>query len=103
METNRKHLLDKFQAHISHNYETWCDQHDVPSSEGRLLTYLIDQDLIPASCIMRYTVLREIERLNAEQGFHKTQSVAVLASRFNLSERTIWNILKQAPTQARKP
>jgi hypothetical protein len=102
METNRKHLLDKFQQHLSECFESWCEQHGVPISDDRLLTYLIDQELIPAPCILRYTVLREIEKLSKEQRFQKTQSVGILASRFNLSERTIWNIIKHGSTPSSK-
>ena len=94
METNRKHLLDKFQEHLQQRFESWCQQHGVPISDDRLLTYLIDQELIPTSSILRYTVLREIEALCLEQQCQKTQSVGILANRFNLSERTIWNIIK---------
>jgi len=95
MEIHRKHLLDKFIKHLSSSYVDWCEQHEVPHTDDRLLTFLIDQDLIPTAQILRFTVLREMKHLLKEGDMQKTQNVCLLANRFNLSERTIWNILKQ--------
>ncbi len=96
MEGNRKHLLDRFQEHLNESYETWCERHSVPKSDTRLVTFLIDQDLIPAAHIQRYAVIREFGKLCEEPSFHKTQTVNILAHRFNISERTVWSILKHS-------
>ncbi len=95
MEGNRKHILDRFQEHLSESYETWCERHGVEKSDGRLVTFLIDHDLIPAAHIQRYAVLREFDKMSGEPYFQKTQTVTSLAHRFNISERTVWNIIKQ--------
>ncbi len=95
MEGNRKHILDRFQEHLSESYETWCKRHGVEKSDGHLVTFLIDQDLIPAAHIQRYAVLREFDKMCREPYFQKTQTVTSLAHRFNISERTVWNIIKQ--------
>jgi hypothetical protein len=99
MEANRKHILDRFQQHLSENYETWCERHGVLKSDDRLVTFLIDQDLIPATLIQRYAILREFDKLSKDPFFHKTHTVNTLAHRFNISERTVWNILKHSGTR----
>ncbi|MBI1227821.1 MAG: hypothetical protein GC192_21480 [Bacteroidetes bacterium] len=98
MEGNRKHLLDRFQEHLGERYITWCERHGFQKSDDRLVTFLIDQDLIPATLIQRYAVLREFDKLSKEPSFHKTHTVNTLAHRFNISERTVWSILKHGRT-----
>ena len=94
MQETRKHILDRFQEHLHHNFETYCAPHGIDKTDDLLLTFLIDQDLISAAHIQRYAVLHEFEKLSAEQDYPKTQAVNTLAHRFNISERTVWNILK---------
>ncbi len=60
-----------------------------------LITFLIDRDLLQKDAIQQYAVLKEIEQLT-EQGIgNKTQVVGIVSNRFNISERTVWNILKR--------
>lgn len=95
MEETRKHLLDRFQEHLCRNFETYCLKHGIDQNEDRLIIFLIDQDLIPATHLKRYAVKKEYELLQEERSsFQKTQMVSILAHRFNISERTVWEILK---------
>ncbi len=96
MEGNRKHLLDRFQRHLEERYQAWCDRHGVQKSDDHLVTFLIDQDLIPSMQIQRYAILNEFDKLSQSPEFHKTLTVNTLAHRFNISERTVWNILKNS-------
>ncbi len=98
MEGSRKHLLDRFQEHLGERYQIWCERHGVRKSDDRLVTFLIDQDLIPSVQIKRYAVKSEFEKLSKEPCFNKTHIVNILAHRFNISERTVWNILKHSGT-----
>jgi predicted transcriptional regulator YheO len=98
MDGNRKHLLERFQEHLDEHYQVWCERHDVRKSDDRLVTFLIDQELIPSVQIKRYAVRSEFEKLSKEPIFNKTQIVNTLAHRFNISERTVWNILKHGGT-----
>lgn len=102
MDGNRKHILDRFQEHLGESYETWCEKHGVVKSDSHLVTFLIDQDLIPAAHIQRYAILKEFDKLSKEPVFHKTQTVNTLAHRFNISERTVWSILKVRGGNGRK-
>lgn len=91
----RKQILDLFQDRLCKGYEKYCQIHELDSNLGGLITYLIDQDLIPASTIQKYTLFKEFEAEQEKKPIQKTQTVENLAHRFNLSERTVWNILKQ--------
>ncbi|HFA50772.1 MAG TPA: hypothetical protein ENJ95_17325 [Bacteroidetes bacterium] len=94
MTENRKHILDRFQEHLNLSYGTYCERHGIPESLPGLITFLIDQGLIPPVAVKRYAVLKEFEELYPAQGNHKTRTVNTLADKFNIPERTIWGILK---------
>lgn len=102
MEGNRKLMLDRFQTLLNEGYENWCKIHDLDKSDDRLVTFLIDQELIPGTQIQRYAVRREFDKMRKQASFQKTETVNLLAHRFNISERTVWNILKQGGGSAGK-
>jgi hypothetical protein len=93
---NRKFLMDRFQEHVQSSYQTYCNRHGMPPSVPGLITFLIDQELIPPTNIKRFTVVEEFDRLHPEQERQKTRTVNALADRFNISERAVWGILKNA-------
>lgn len=90
----RKYLLDKFQAHLCEAFESYCTMHGLKQSNFGLITFLIDHDLIQKVDLQRFAVLKEIGQLLAQEAANKTQVVNIISHRFNLSERTVWNILK---------
>lgn len=94
MLQNRKYILDKFEEHLFQKYEAYCKAHGKQPTSQRLLTFLIDHDLIPPIAIKRFAVKEEFEKLAEHEYFNKTQSVLVLSDLFNIPERTIWGILK---------
>ena len=94
MEEPRKYILDRFQDHLQISFAAFCHRHGIEKTDQQFITFLIDQDLISSAHLQRYTVLREFEKICTEQHFPKTQAVDTLANRFHISERTIWNILK---------
>lgn len=103
MEGTRKLVLDKFEEHLKEFYGCWCEKHGINESNGHMVTFLIDQDLIPATKIQRFTILREFDRLKKKNPFYqKTQTVNLLAHRFNISERTVWSILKHGDANGKK-
>lgn len=94
----RKHLLDLFQAHLLEEFKAYCSMHGQKTSNVALITFLIDRKLIPRTAIQTYAVQQETARLMAqtgEGGMTKTQAVSLLAQRFGISERTVWNMLKK--------
>lgn len=91
---NRKYLLDRFQTHLINKYASYRDRHNIADPIGGLVTFMIDQELISEKNIKHYTVLLEFEDIYPHEAFHKTRTVIALADRFNISERTVWGILK---------
>jgi hypothetical protein len=94
MGPHRKQLLDRFEVHLRNNFESYCERHGLDKTENQMIAFLIDQDLIPPTLIQRYAVINEYRKLNEELEGHKTMTVSALAHRFNISERTVWSILK---------
>lgn len=98
MAENRKYILDKFEEHLYDNYLAFCVRQGMRESLPGFITFLIDQELVPTTSIKKYTVLHEYESLTKNSKTQKTKAVLTLADRFNISERSIWGILK-AKTQ----
>jgi len=95
MPNNRKLILDKFQNYVSKNYIQYCEKHEVPINIEGVLTYLIDQQVIPNKSIQKYTILNEFKELYPKNEHQKTKTVICLANRFNISERSVWNLLRK--------
>lgn len=93
-ELNRKQILDLFENQLFQSYEDYCQKHGLQPDYKGLITYIIDQELINPSTIQKYTVLKAFHDQCVDIRGQKTQTVEVLADRFNLSSRTIWSILK---------
>lgn len=93
----RKHLLDRFQAQLLEDFDAFCALHGLHTTNAALATFLMDRELLPRKVILAYTVQRETAGLMARTGegsMNKTQAVSLLAHRFGITERTVWNILK---------
>ncbi len=95
MALTRKFLLDKFEAYTIESYHDFCEKHDIEANLENFMTYLIDQGMISHTEIKRNTIRREFDELYPQKEHHKTKTVLTLAERFNVSERSVWNILKE--------
>ncbi len=96
MEQNkRKQILDNFQEYLCKSYETYCERHDEEIDIEGFINFLIDRELIPNTNINRYTIQKEFERLFPTQDYHKTNTVELISDKYNISQRTVWNILKK--------
>jgi len=94
MTENRKGLMDAFQKIVCKDYYEYCDRHQINPNTDSIITYLIDQGLIPSTKIKQFTVTKEFEETYHEHNQHKTKTVYSISDKFNIPERTIWNILK---------
>lgn len=94
MDQNKKYIVDRFQEHLPKSFEPYCEGHGLDQSENQLVTFFHRSGLNPPALIQRYAVIHEYKKLNEELEGHKTQTVSALAHRFNISERTVWSILK---------
>lgn len=100
MSEPKKYILDQFQTHLKSSFETYCIRHNLKNSQEQFISYLIDHQLITPINLQKFTILREYEDLRARytDETKKTEFVNILASRFCLSERTVWGILKAVKT-----
>ncbi|NJK83384.1 MAG: hypothetical protein HC912_05770 [Saprospiraceae bacterium] len=90
----RKKLVDRFSEFLVINYEHYCEQHNLDANNTEtIITYLVDQELIRPKTIKDYTIVHEFRHL-LPQTKHKTETVALLADKFNISERAVWLVLK---------
>lgn len=90
-----KQMLDQFQDLTLQAFiETCMDQHQEVNVYN-LLTFLIDEQMIAAPNIRRYTIVKEYRRLRHKNVGSKTSIVNKLAERYHLSERAVWSMLQK--------
>ncbi|MCB0631632.1 MAG: hypothetical protein R2824_02500 [Saprospiraceae bacterium] len=94
MRETRKYLLDRFQQHLHEDYQDYCCTQGLNPSIQGLITFLIDKDVVSPKQIKDFTVLREFQELYPTQKYRKTQTVNMIADRFNISERSVWGIIR---------
>jgi AraC-like DNA-binding protein len=94
MSDYRKTLMDSFESHLEQEYQAYCSRHNLQLSVSGMITFIVDRKLIPDSHIRRFAILKEFQSIFEENDRHKTLTVEALADRFNLSERTVWTILR---------
>lgn len=94
MSDYRKTLIDCFESHLEREYHAYCRRHQIPESISGMITFIVDRNLIPDSHIRRFVILKEFQPLYEKNDQHKSITVEALADRFNLSERTVWSILR---------
>lgn len=80
----RQHLLEEYR------------QREGPTDSigETLLMYLLIHNLIPAVTVRRYVILKEFDARYRQNGHHKTKTVLQLAEDLDVSETTIWTVLK---------
>lgn len=99
---NKKQVLDTFSERLCKNFEQYCSEYRQEKDLSNFVTYLIDTELILDNAIKQYTIAETYEELMANYGGHKTQTVEALARRFNLTPRSIWNVLSKHRPQNQK-
>ncbi len=91
---NRKIILDMFEQSLCESYQAYCSKHQLEATQAGLLAYLIDHDLFPPKVVRDYAIQALYRRLASAAPRGKTQLVGQIADRFNLSERAVWNALR---------
>jgi len=91
----RKQEMDIFCKKLNMNFRRYCAEHRLPEELDNFTAYLIDQELIGDSTIRQYAILELFKELYPENKGRKTQTVELLASRFNLTPRSVWNVLRK--------
>lgn len=95
-----KKMLDDFHTRLMNDFDKYFKCHGNGTKPlDEFVTFLIDHHLIDQRTIRRYTILREFDRqlnqLNGEK--NKTTLVGEMARKYNISERSVWSILKGGP------
>lgn len=99
----RKNLMDSFETHLEVNFREYCTKHCISNNEKMLLSYLIDQGIVSESNIRRYAIIKEFQRIFPHVEGQKSKAVSAIADRYAVSERTIWNIIKDLETNTKLP
>jgi hypothetical protein len=99
--TLKASLLEAFLQYIEQDYARHCALHGICKTDEQLVKYLLDQLIVPTSEAYRYTILKEYQRMMTSGKTKKTEVVKIMASRFSISERTIWSVLKHADEKSR--
>lgn len=95
MKYHRKQVLDQFSNKLLENFKLYCRTYKESPDLDQLITYLIDRDFISNSTISQYTITETFEELYYSNDMQKTKTVEALASKLNLTPRSIWNVLKR--------
>lgn len=82
----KKYLLQAFNE----NKETTLLDENIE----HFLDYLLEHQLIDDITVRRYTIIKEFEKEYPKHNGHKTQTVYTIANKFNVSDRTVWTVLK---------
>lgn len=91
----KKQLTDSFSNAILNKFDQYCIEQNINPNLENFLTYLVDRGLIPSGTIQNYTVVEAFVHMSNLNGTNKTKLVESLANRFNITSRTVWNILRK--------
>lgn len=88
-------MMDIFCEKLYSNFQSYCNEQQLPEKLDTFTTYLIDQELIEGRIIKQYAIREFFKEVYPVNDLKKTKAVELLANRFNLSTRSIWNILRK--------
>ena len=91
----RKQILDNFCNGLVQQFKQYSEGFKEEINVDNFATYLIDRQLISESIIKRFVIQQEFELLSKNKEKSKTQHVRFLAGKYNLSERSIWGMIKK--------
>ena len=95
MQQFQQLFLEKFSNKIHQNFNDFCSKENLEINTKTFLLYLVDKGLLHKTDIRNFLILEEFEELYPTNNFHKTQTIKLLADRFDISDRTIWTMLNR--------
>ncbi len=87
--------MKDFRNRMPKMFEAYCYERGVEPDTQNLITYLLDTEVIQRSKIRKFNVINEFKLQLQENGNIKTHAVNAVASRFDLSDRSVWAIIKK--------
>lgn len=91
---NHNNVKSNFKSFLLAAFKAATPEFYEHSKAGVFIDYLLDHHLIEETNIRRYTILKEFEIEYPKHQFHKTQTVLTIANKYELSEWTVWTVLK---------
>jgi len=92
----RKQEIEIFSQSLQNSFRHYCAQHRLREDLENFTTYIIDRELISPGVIRQYAILAAFAEVYPANGRSKTETVERLADRFNLTTRSIWNVLRKS-------
>ena len=95
MQIYRKNLIDSFSRQIKEDYYNFCDRQELKKGDDTLLDFLLSKNLVGEVAVRRYIINKDFNKLiEIKRDKTKTEIVRLLSERYQLSERSVWNIIK---------
>lgn len=101
MQKNGKQLVDIFSASVLNKFCEYCERHQLRTDNITFLTFLYDLNLLNENSMRRYTILEAYETMHTLPNFQKTKAVRLLADRFSMTDRSVWNMLSRDKKNAK--
>ena len=95
MPVYQKKIMDNFCSLVQTDFKAYCARHQLSPNTESFLTFLYDLKLLNENKIRKYTIIEEYEKMHNLPGFRKTKSIRLLADKFQVTDRAIWNMLSQ--------
>ncbi len=94
MQIYRKQLVDIFTKVVLKNYSEHCLRHGIPENNHTFLNFLFTKNLLREVAVRHFTISTEFKKTYDKSKSTKTQTVRLLADKYNMTERAVWNIIK---------
>ena len=94
METNRIQLVKQFEFRLKESWDEYKIKHDIEEKEDSFITWLIDEEIINPKMVRHFTIRKDFKSYYNQAG-SKTEIVKMLASKYGLSARSIWTIIRE--------
>ena len=88
-------LVEQFSNQLSSAFNNYCQVYRVENNSKNFLLFLIDQNLLNESDIRSYTIAREFAAISDNSLLNKTKIVNQLSKKYNLSDRSVWTIIRR--------
>lgn len=88
-------MKEPFLMYIISNFQKHCAKTALRPNITNLLDYMLTHELFNQHTIRRYVVINEYQSMKEIEKYeNKTQTIKAIASRYQLHENTIWNIIQ---------
>lgn len=102
IDVKSKYLLDQFQITLEERWDNYRITHEIANNNQQFITYLVDQNIIDARTIRKYTIIHEYLSRMREAKNSKSAIVNLLSRRYQVSERSVWYLLSTITTKKQK-